>query len=127
MFPSSSIYTETFNLVSIRTVSRQRPETINRVLRALVKAEGYVAANTGESQRIIAEFSGIDAELLTGIWNDYQYNLSLNQSLLFNLEDQARWAIKNGLVERGEMPNFFEALYIDGLKAVKPDAVRIIK
>jgi ABC-type nitrate/sulfonate/bicarbonate transport system substrate-binding protein len=127
MLHSDSIYTETFDIVSMRTLTRQRPEAIRRLLRALVKAEGFVAANPGESQRIIAEFCGLDAEVPAAIWNDFQYNLSLNQSLLVTLEDQARWAIKNGLVERGEMPNFFEAFYIDGLKSVKPDAVRIIK
>jgi ABC-type nitrate/sulfonate/bicarbonate transport system substrate-binding protein len=127
MLHSDSIYTETFDIVSMRTLTRQRPEAIRRLLRALGRAEGFVAANLEESQRIMAEFSGMDAELLAGIWTDFQYNLSLNQSLLVTLEDQARWAIKNGLVERGEMPNFFEALYIDGLKSVKPDTVRIIK
>ena len=127
MLHSDSIYTETIDIISMRTLTRQRSEAIRRLLRALVKAEGFVAAKTLESQRIMAEFSGMDAELLAGIWNDFQYNLSLNQSLLVTLEDQACWAIKNGLVERGEQPNFFEALYIDGLKSVKPDAVRIIK
>jgi ABC-type nitrate/sulfonate/bicarbonate transport system substrate-binding protein len=124
---SDSAYTETYDIVSMRTSTRQRPETINRVLRALLKAQSFVAANPGESQKIMSEYTGVDGELLAGIWSDFQYDLSLRQSLLVTLEDQARWAIKNGLVERSEMPNFFEALYIDGLKSVKPDAVRIIK
>lgn len=124
---NDSIYTETFNIVSMRTLPQQRPEAIRRLLRGLVKAQSFVAANPEESQRIMADFSEMNGELLASIWNVFQYDLSLNQSLLVTLEDQARWAIKNGLVERGEMPNFFEALYIDGLKSVKPDAVRIIK
>jgi len=127
MLHSDSVYTETFDVVSMQTLTRERPEAIRRLLRALVKAEAFVAANAGESQRIMAEFSGMDGELLAGIWNDFQYNLSLSQSLLVTLEDQARWAIKNGLADRRDLPNFYEALYIDGLKSVKPDAVRVIR
>lgn len=124
---NESAYTETFDIVTMQALTRQRPEAIRRLLRALVKAESFVAANPQESQRIMAEFCGIDSKLLEGIWNDFQFNISLSQSLLFSLEDQAGWAIKNGLVERRDLPNFLEALYVDGLMAVKPDAVRLIR
>jgi sulfonate transport system substrate-binding protein len=127
MLHSDSIYTETFDLVSMQELTRQRPEALRRLLRALVKAEGFAAANPKESQRIMSAFSGMDGESLAGIWNDFQFNVSLNQSLLVTLEDQARWAIKNGLTDRRDLPNFLEALYIDGLKSVKPDAVRVIR
>jgi NitT/TauT family transport system substrate-binding protein len=127
MLNSDSAYTETYNVVSMQALTAQRPEAIRRFLRALVKAESFIAANPVESQRIISEFCGIDSKLLVGIWKDFQYDLSLNQSLLVTLEDQARWAIKNGLTDRRDLPNFLDALYIDGLKAVKPDAVRIIR
>jgi ABC-type nitrate/sulfonate/bicarbonate transport system substrate-binding protein len=126
-FFNESAYKETFDVVSMQTFSRQRPEAVRRFLRALVKAEDFVTANPQESQRIISEFCGIDIASLAGIWNDFQFNVSLNQSLLLTLEDQARWAIKNGLTDRRDVPNFFEALNIDGLKSVKPDAVRIIR
>jgi NitT/TauT family transport system substrate-binding protein len=124
---SENAYTETYNIVSMQAFPRQRSEAIRRLLRALVKAESFVASNPQESQRIISEFCGIDIASLASIWNDFQFNVSLNQSLLFTLENQARWAIKNGLTDRRTMPNFFESLYVDGLNAVKPDAVRLIR
>ena len=127
MLRNENIYTETFNVVSMHGFPGQRPEAVRRFLRALVKAEAFVAANPEESQQIISKFSSIDQELLAGIWNDFQFNLSLSQSLLFTLEDQARWAIRSELTERRDMPNFFESLYIDGLRAVKPESVRIIR
>lgn len=124
---SDNVYTETFDVVSMQALTRQRPEAIRRFLRALVKAESFVASNPGESQRIMAEFSGMDGKLLSGIWNDFQFNLTLSQSLLFTLENQARWSIKNSLTDRRNLPDFLDALYVDGLKSVKPEAVRIIK
>jgi ABC-type nitrate/sulfonate/bicarbonate transport system substrate-binding protein len=122
-----SINTKTFNIVSMRTLTRQRPEAIRRLLRALVKAENFIAVNHLETQRIIAEFTGMDGELLASIWNDFHYNLSLNQSLLVTLENQARWAIKNGLTDRDVLPDFLEVLSLDGLRSVKPDSVRVIE
>jgi ABC-type nitrate/sulfonate/bicarbonate transport system substrate-binding protein len=124
---SDSAYKETTDVVSMQAFARQRPEAIRRFLRALVKAEDFVFNNPQESQRIISEFCGMDIGSLTSIWDDFQFNVSLNQSLLLNLENQTRWAIKNGITDRSDLPNFFEALYTDGLNAVKPDALRIIK
>jgi ABC-type nitrate/sulfonate/bicarbonate transport system substrate-binding protein len=126
-FYGADIYKETFNIVSSQEFIKQHPETVRRILRALAKAEGFVVDNPEESQEIISNFSGIDKESLSAIWNDFQFNLSLNQSLLFTLEDQARWAIRSGQTDRRDMPNFFESLYLDGLQAVKPKSVRIIR
>jgi sulfonate transport system substrate-binding protein len=127
MLNNESAYKETFNVVSMQAFPLQRPEAVRRLLQALVKAERYVIANPQESKQIISEFSGIDIASLASIWNDFQFNISLNQSLLVTLEDQARWAIKNRLTDRRDLPNFFETLYIDGLMSVKPDAVRVIR
>lgn len=124
---NESAYTETFDVVSMQAFTMQRPEAVRRLLRALLKAEVFVAANPQESQRIMSEFCGMDSASLAGIWNDFQFNVSLNQSLLVTLEAQAHWAIKNVLTDRRDLPNFLEALYIDGLKSVKPDAVRVIR
>jgi NitT/TauT family transport system substrate-binding protein len=126
-FHNESAYSETFNIVSLRAFPRQRPEAVRRLLRALVRAEAFVAANPQESQRIIAEFCGMDSASLASIWNDFQFELSLTQSLLFTLEYQARWALKDGLTGRRDLPNFFDALSLDGLNAVKPEAVRVIR
>jgi CheY-like chemotaxis protein len=46
---SENIYTETFNVVSSQEFPKQKPETIRRFLRALVKAEAFVAANPDET------------------------------------------------------------------------------
>jgi NitT/TauT family transport system substrate-binding protein len=124
---NESAYKETLDIVSMQSFPRQRPEAVRRLLRALVKAEAFVAANPQESQRIITEFCGMDSASLASIWNDFQFELSLNQSLLFTFENQARWALKNGLTDRRDLPNFFEALSLDGLYSVKPEAVRVIR
>jgi NitT/TauT family transport system substrate-binding protein len=60
------------------------------------------------------------------VWADYEFTLDLDQSLVAAMEDQARWIIAHQLSDRTETPNFVSSIYMDGLEAVKPEAVSII-
>jgi len=61
------------------------------------------------------------------IWSENQFSLSLDQSLVTAMEDEARWMIKNNLTKEKQVPDFLNYIYVDGLKAVKPEAVNIIQ
>jgi len=50
---------------------------------------------------------------------------SLDQSLILNLEDQARWMLKREAGSAGRIPNFMDSIYAEGLKAADPAAVKI--
>jgi NitT/TauT family transport system substrate-binding protein len=51
----------------------------------------------------------------------------LDQSILWCLEDEARWAIKNKLVEAAEVPNYLDYVYFKALEEIDPEAVTIIR
>ena len=53
------------------------------------------------------------------------YRVRLDQNLPITLEDETRWAMKNKLTDQAVMPNYLSYIYVDGLKAVKPGAVRM--
>jgi len=61
------------------------------------------------------------------IWPRYQFALSLDQALVLAMEDEARWIIKNNVTTEKKVPDFVNYIYVDGLRAVKPDAVNIIR
>jgi NitT/TauT family transport system substrate-binding protein len=42
-------------------------------------------------------------------------------------EDEARWMITNNLTRDKQVPDFLNYIYVDGLNAVKPEAVNIIR
>jgi NitT/TauT family transport system substrate-binding protein len=44
-----------------------------------------------------------------------------------SLEEQTRWAISNRLTQRRDMPNYLDFNDADNLRALKPEAVRIIR
>lgn len=126
-FYGETIYTETYCLVAQQEFVQAHPAAIKKVLRALVRAETFVKQNPEESRRLVAEFIKIDKALLDEIWGDFAFNVTLDQALLVTLEDVTRWAKKNGLTTLRDTPNYLDFIYVDGLLAVKPEAVRIIR
>lgn len=125
-FYGEGIYRITFGLVAAPSLVKEKPETVKRVLRALVRASNFMAQNREESIRIAAEQTKTDKVAIGDVWNDYSFAVTLDQSFLTALEDEARWAIKNKLTEATQVPNYLNFIYLDGLKAVRPEGVTII-
>ncbi|MBS1129147.1 MAG: putative aliphatic sulfonates-binding protein [Proteobacteria bacterium] len=118
------IYTETFNLAAKQDFVQRRPETVKRLLRAVVKAESFVAQHPEEAQGILASATKTDNELVREVWSAFNYRVVLNQSLIITLEDETRWAMKHKLTEQMVMPDYRNFIHADSLRAVKPDAVK---
>ncbi len=125
IFYDREIYTETFNIAALQDFVRKNPETVKRFLHALIKAENFVAKNPDEAQAIMASATKIDKELIREVWNVFNYQVVLDQTLLITLEDETRWAIKNKLTDQSVMPDYLSFIHVDSLHAVKPEAIRM--
>ncbi len=126
-FFGEAVYTETFCLAAGREYVKKNPEAIRKVLRALLKAETFVNKHPGESRRLASQFIQMTAADLDEIWGIFDFKIVLDQALLVDLEQQARWAIRNRLVPGTAMPNFLEFIYDNGLSSINPKAVRILR
>jgi len=124
-FFDESIYTWASVVTARKKIVAERPEAVRKLLRALLKAEAFIDANPAETLDIMARATGTDRRDMDSSMQFLDFRVGLDQSLLVTLESQARWAIRNRFVDRKEIPNFLEHIYLDGLKAVKPDAVTI--
>ena len=122
---ATGFYRMTWNLAANPDFVAQRPQTIAKMLRALIRAEHFIIEKPDQARLLATERVGLREEELTPIWKDYYFRVSLDQSLLINLENQAHWAIANKLVPGTKVPNFLENIYTDGLKSVRPDAVTV--
>ncbi len=127
IFYGEGIYTETYNLVTMQAFVNNNPETIKKVLRALINAVEFIKESPDESSNIIADYIGMDRAQLTELWDVFNFEVTLDQSLLVTLETEARWAIKNKLTDKTEVPNYLDYIYLDALEEVKPEAVGIIR
>lgn len=119
------IYTETYNVAAQQAFVRDHPETVERFLRALFKAERFVASHTDEAQAIQAAATSTDQATVREVWSVFSYRLGLDQTLLITLEDETRWAMKNKLTDQTVMPDYRKYIHIESLKAIKPEAVRL--
>jgi len=116
-----------WNLVSTSGWINNHPNMIKRLIKSLVQAEGYVASHQSEAKAIVRKRMNFDDAYLEIIWQRYQLSLSLDQSLITAMEDEARWMMKNNLTNQKQIPDFTDYIYVDGLKAIRPEAVKIIR
>jgi len=126
-FYDEEIYTKTFNIVATQEFVRNNPGKVDKVLGALIKAEQFVSRNPAAAQKIVADFSLMDAALVREIWQDTSFLVRLDQSLVLALEEESRWAVKGGLTGNRKIPDYMDYIYLEGLQSVKPTAVRILR
>jgi len=116
-----------WNLVGSPDWIRSHADTIERLMNSLAQAESYVASHQAEAKAIVGNRMNLDDAYTEIVWGRYQFSLSLDQSLIAAMEDEARWLIENNLTTEKQVPDFLDYIYMDVLEAIKPDAVNIIQ
>ncbi|MHB9026060.1 MAG: ABC transporter substrate-binding protein [Armatimonadota bacterium] len=125
LLPSSNIYREDFYFIARKAFIDQHPEALQRFLRAIEKGQQFIRRHRAEAKEIVQRRLQIDRDILDATWDEFQFSLSLDQSILMALEDEARWAMENKLTTATRAPNYLDYLYPDALLVVKPTAVTI--
>ncbi|MBL7073881.1 ABC transporter substrate-binding protein [candidate division KSB1 bacterium] len=123
----AKIFREDFYFVPNRNFMDNNPETLKRFLKAIEKGEEFIQKNKEEAINIVSQRLKLDKELVVSIWNDFEFQLILDQAIIITLEDEARWAIDNNLTDATEVPNYLDYIYSDILEEIKPKAVTIIR
>jgi NitT/TauT family transport system substrate-binding protein len=96
-------------------------------LRSLAEAEEYAHTYPAEAQVIVQKWLDLDPDYMATVWKQNQFSLTLDQSLVLAMEDEARWMIWNNLTNATVVPDFRNHLYTGGLDVVKPGSVKIIR
>jgi ABC-type nitrate/sulfonate/bicarbonate transport system substrate-binding protein len=115
-----------FEAICTQNWAVSNPDLAVRFLRALVQAENFNIIHKDQAMAIVARDLNYPDSYVESIWPDYQYSVTLDQSFIVLMQDEARWLISNNLTNAVTVPNFTNYVYPDGLKSVKPDAVNII-
>lgn len=106
---------------------REHPEPIKRLLRSLAQAEEYIIKNPAQAKAIVQKRLNFDDAYMATIWSQNQFSLTMDQSLVVAMEDEARWMIGNNLTDAKDVPNFLGYVFEDALNAISPGAVNIIR
>jgi len=126
-FYADDIYFETFDIVARKEFATQRPAAAKSVLTALLRAEAFIRSHPEEARRDTAAALKQDLAQVDASFGPFDFRVRLEQSLLVLMEEEARWAIRAGLVPGQSTPNFLTSLEAEPLLAVKPAAVQLVR
>lgn len=126
VFSANSVYDATYNVSGTHDFVAAHPDTVKKVLRAMIGAARFCKDEPDAAREVTAKVMQTSAAKLAEFWPSYRFDMALNQSLVLALEDETRWAVKNNLADRGNMPNYLSYIDLTGLLAVMPAAVTVI-
>jgi ABC-type nitrate/sulfonate/bicarbonate transport system substrate-binding protein len=105
----------------------KHPDLVCRFLKSLAQAEEYVNRHPDETRKIVLNRINVSMSQMDETWSQARFSLSLDQSLITAMEDEARMMIMNKLTTERQVPNFEDYIYQDALKGIRPEAVNIIR
>ena len=109
------IYLTTFNFAVMKSFAKDHPERLIKFIRAIDRANVFIKDNKKMSQEIIAESFKLDKDIVLTAWNDFVFDISLDQSLLVAWDEIARWAIKKKFVNGRKLPNYLNFIYMEAM------------
>jgi ABC-type nitrate/sulfonate/bicarbonate transport system substrate-binding protein len=125
VFQSRLKYSTSWLIIVMKDYAKKHPEILEKVTRAIVKAEKFIKKNPEESQIIHSKLSKTDIKTTKFLWNIVDFDLSLGEGLLRTLEGEAKWVIRKKMYPTIQMPDFMEYIYFDALEKVKPSGIHI--
>ena len=126
VFMQPGLYRKTFNVVAHNDLLKQKPQTVQRFLRALSDAATFAQKQPQAAQAIVAADLEAKPEQIAELWAESVLAVSLDQSLLVGLEDEAKWIIESRLKDVAQAPNYLDLIHVNALKAVSPVMVSLI-
>ena len=120
-----AIYRWSWNLVA-RNEQVAKGPLAAPILRALMRATTEILRDPMGCAHELSARMGMPADKLVEAWELTNFDVTLDQSLLLNLEQQARWAMANGLTDQKEVPNFLGAITSHALRSIDPEIVTLV-
>jgi NitT/TauT family transport system substrate-binding protein len=118
------IYTDSYNLIVGRQTLAEREDDIVKVLRALDRAERFIAEQPQRAKEIMSARAKLDPAYVDSIFPGFKYRLSLEQSLVSTMEGEARWAMREGHVAADRRaPNYLDYVEAGPLRKAAPHAL----
>jgi ABC-type nitrate/sulfonate/bicarbonate transport system substrate-binding protein len=123
VLPTKGLNQLTFNLLSKKDYADAHQETVYQVLASLKQAIQHISQRPHEIQALLKSRLDLEDDFIQWIWPDYLFRLSISNSLLLNLNNQARWAMENDLTGERELPDFEQYFDPRALTRLMPESV----
>ena len=121
---TKGVYAETFNIVVMKAYLEKNPVLIDKFLRALIDSEKWMKDNREDAITVVAETVGMKRDTLAQIWDDYIFNVVLDDKQMNILKAHAQWRLDSGNHPPGAtMPDFTKVVVPGPLKKIDPSRV----
>ena len=70
----------------------------------------FIADRGEEAKLIVSQRLGLDYAQVDALWDEFNFQLGLDEKIILTLENEAKWAIVNGLTDAKEIPNYLDYL-----------------
>ncbi|MBM3858189.1 MAG: transporter substrate-binding domain-containing protein [Verrucomicrobia bacterium] len=121
------VYVRSQHLAASAAWLQQHPGAARRLVRGLLRAEEFVRRAPADARQIVARRVGMPLARLSAEWGQVYFRVGLEQSLLPQFEEEAKWMLDQKLVTARPLPNYLRLLDTTVLDAVKPEAVTIVR
>ena len=125
IFPTRKILRVDFYFVPNQQFLQNNPEAITRFLQALTQAEEFIKTHKDEAIAIASGRVGLEKDFVSSVWDDYQFGLFLDDTIIRTIENEAQWAIQNKLTDKTKVPNYLDYISVDALRKVAPEKMLI--
>jgi NitT/TauT family transport system substrate-binding protein len=113
-------------LLAVNENTTKSPESLKRLLKALIKAENFATLNEEETRSIISRKWGFDPIYIQDSWQENRVGISFGQSIVIALQEFAIWNINNA-DKPTIFPNVLHYLHTAVLDEVAPKLVTIFR
>lgn len=125
LFISPTPFRKDFYFTTQKKYAEKNRDILQRFLAATIEAEEYINNNKHNSQVIVANRLNVPIKMIQKIWDNFTFEITLEQSILVNLENEAFWA--KGLSPKYKrVPNYLDFIDVNPLSKVKPHGVNLI-
>jgi sulfonate transport system substrate-binding protein len=88
-------------LVTSKDNYNKNPEEVEKILKAVFRADNFIRNNKEESQIILAEMLGLELNDVLVFWDEIEFKIGISDLLVWKMEQEVDWLISTGL-KKGE-------------------------
>ncbi|MEI6809061.1 MAG: ABC transporter substrate-binding protein [bacterium] len=125
-FEDADIVRVTCMLVGKSAKLEGNPGIYCRLLKAYIRAETYLRSDRDHALESVIDYLKLDKVNARKVAKTSLFKVSLNQSLICEMENMARWHVATGLRQGPEIPDYLDLFWFKGLNDVEPGRVTIV-
>ena len=120
-------YSTAWLVVALKAYSKEHPDELAAFLRALRRAIDHMGTDPAAALQATVKHSGYPPEVVKELLADYQFALSLSESLFSVLADEMQWV--NGTLNKpaAGKSNLLDIVDTEPLRRAYPDAIKLIR